>query len=102
MHILPLEVGGRHGRVVSRRWWKLGGAGPEAWWSGSGGEVKIGGRAVEGLPAVDPAHGDLTGGQERPEQHGCGLGAGEQALGLDPALVFLVQTLDGVRGPERA
>jgi len=30
--------------VVSRRWWKLGGAGTEtAWWSGSGGEVKVGG-----------------------------------------------------------
>jgi transposase len=26
---------------------------------------------------VDPAHGDLTRGQERPEQHGCGLGAGQ-------------------------
>jgi hypothetical protein len=55
---------------------EIGGAGPEAWWSGSGGEVKVGGGAVEGLPAVNPAHGDLTRGQERPEQHGGGLGAG--------------------------
>jgi hypothetical protein len=31
-------------QVVSRRWWKLGGAGTEtAWWSGSGREVKVGG-----------------------------------------------------------
>jgi hypothetical protein len=30
--------------VVSRSWWKLGGAGTEvAWWGGSGGEVKVGG-----------------------------------------------------------
>jgi hypothetical protein len=29
--------------VVSRRWWKFGGAAPKAWWSGSGGEVKVGG-----------------------------------------------------------
>ncbi len=28
--------------VVSRSWWKLGGAGSDvAWWWGSGGEVKI-------------------------------------------------------------
>jgi hypothetical protein len=30
-------------RVVSRSWWKLGGAAPRAWWTGSGGEVKVGG-----------------------------------------------------------
>jgi hypothetical protein len=31
-------------QVVSRSWWKLGGAGSEmAWWVGSGGEVKVGG-----------------------------------------------------------
>jgi uncharacterized protein YndB with AHSA1/START domain len=30
-------------KVVSRRWWKFGGAGPRAWWWGSGGEVKVGG-----------------------------------------------------------
>jgi hypothetical protein len=29
--------------VVSRKWWKFGGAAPKAWWSGSGGEVKVGG-----------------------------------------------------------
>jgi hypothetical protein len=28
---------------------EIGGAGPKAWWSGSGGEVKVGGGAVEGL-----------------------------------------------------
>ena len=88
--------------VVSRGWWKLRGAAPRAWWGGSGGEVKIGGRALQGGPAVDPAQGDLTRGEQRPEQHGGGLGAGQQALGLDPALELLVQPLDGVRGPERA
>ena len=87
--------------VVSRRWWKFGGAGPKAWWSASGGEVKIGGRALEGLPTVDPAHGDLTGRQQRPEQHGGGLGTGQQALRLDPPLELLVQAFDGVRGPRR-
>ena len=30
-------------KVVSRSWWKLGGAVPRAWWDGSGGEVKVGG-----------------------------------------------------------
>jgi hypothetical protein len=30
--------GGRVAKVV-----EIGGAGPEAWWSGSGGEVKVGG-----------------------------------------------------------
>jgi hypothetical protein len=31
-------------RVVSRSWWKLGGAESQAaWWGGSGGEVKVGG-----------------------------------------------------------
>ena len=34
----------RAGMVVSRRWWKLARRGSgTAWWSGSGGEVKIGG-----------------------------------------------------------
>ena len=61
---------------------EIGGAGPEvAWWGGSGGEVKLGGGAVEGGPAIDPSHGDLTRGEERPEQHGGGLGTGQQALG---------------------
>jgi hypothetical protein len=67
-------IQGIFGRVAKMV--EIGGAGPEAWWSGSGGEVKVGGGAVEGLPAVNPAHGDLTRGQERPEQHGGGLGAG--------------------------
>jgi nucleoside-diphosphate-sugar epimerase len=32
------------GEVVSRSWWKLGGAGTDGtWWFGSGGEVKVGG-----------------------------------------------------------
>jgi len=30
-------------KVVSRSWWKFGGAAPRAWWDGSGGEVKVGG-----------------------------------------------------------
>jgi hypothetical protein len=38
------KTGARYVAVVSRRWWKLGGAGTEtAWWSGSGREVKVGG-----------------------------------------------------------
>ena len=40
-------------RHVSRGWWKLRGAAPRAWWGGSGGEVKIGGRALQGGPAVN-------------------------------------------------
>ena len=56
------------------------------------------GRPVgEGLPAIDLAHGDLAGGEQRPEQHGGGFGAGQHGLGVDPALEFLMQSLDRIR-----
>src|SRR5271155_4720385 len=55
----------------------------------------------EGVPSVDLAHGDLTRGEERPEQHGGGFGAGQDSLGLYPALEFFVQSLDRVRGSDR-
>jgi hypothetical protein len=51
--LMPADPGTRISRVnrngscaqvVSRGWWKLGGAESKpTWWSGSGGEVKIGG-----------------------------------------------------------
>ena len=69
----------------------------------SGGEVK--GHRLEGLrqglPPVDLAHLDLAGGQQRPEQHGYGLCAGQHGLGLDASAELLVQALDGVGGPGR-
>ena len=46
----------------------------------------------EGLPSVDLAHCDLTRGEERLEQHGGGLGAGQDSLGLYPALEVFVQS----------
>jgi hypothetical protein len=70
---------------------------------GSGGEVKrlVSGSDVQGVPAVDPAQGDLAAGEQGPEQHAGGLGAGQQALRLDPALERLVPPFDGVRRPDR-
>jgi hypothetical protein len=50
----------------------------------------------EALPAVDLWHDDLAGGEQRPEQHGGGFGAGHDGLGLDAALEILVQAVDGV------
>jgi hypothetical protein len=55
----------------------------------------------EGLPAVDLAHADLPGGEQGPEQHGHGLGAGQDGLRLDAASEFLVEALDGVGGARR-
>ena len=55
----------------------------------------------DGLPSVDLAHGDLAGGEQSPEQHGHGLGAGQHGLGLDAPAEFLVQPLDGVGGAGR-
>ncbi len=49
---------------------------------------------MEGVPAVDPPQGDLAAGQQGPKQHAGGFGCGQGALGLDPALELLVQTLD--------
>ena len=39
---------------------------------------------------------DLSGGEQRPEQHGRGLGLGQDGLGLDAAAELLMQPLDGV------
>ncbi len=50
---------------------------------------------IEGLPAIDAAHGDLLRGHQRPEQHGRGFRVGQGALGLDPALELPVQPFDG-------
>lgn len=55
----------------------------------------------ESLPSVDLAHGDLARGEQRPEQHGGGFGAGQHGLGIDAALEFLMQGLDRVRGTDR-
>src|ERR1700704_2994402 len=52
----------------------------------------------ERLPAIDFAHVDLTGSEQRPEQHGCGLCGRQDGLRLDSSLELLVQPLDGVRG----
>src|SRR3954467_14392134 len=61
---------------------------------GSGGEVKglVSRSDVQGIPAIDPAQGDLAAGEQRPEQHAGGFGARQQALRLDPPLELLVQT----------
>ncbi len=37
----------------------------------------------EALPAVDFVHGNLAGGEQRPEQHGGGFIAGQHGLGLE-------------------
>ena len=47
------------------------------------------------------AHDDPAGGEQSPEQHGGGFGAGQDGLGLDAALELLMQALDGVRGADR-
>src|SRR6516225_5079611 len=67
------------------------------------GEVndRIGRLLGETLPAVDLAHCYLSRGEQRPEQHGGGFGAGQDGLGFDAALELLVQALDGVRGSDR-
>ena len=55
----------------------------------------------EGLPSVDLAHGDLAGGEQRLELHGCGFGAGQHGLCFNAALEFLMQAPDRVRGTDR-
>src|SRR4051794_1680678 len=66
--------------------------------TGSGSEVngRDGERLGQGLPAVDLAHGDLARGEQRPEQHGRGLGRGQDRPRLDPPLELLVRPLDRV------
>ena len=67
---------------------------------GSGREVNrlVGELACQRLPSVDFAHGDLTSGEQRPEQHGCSLGRGQHGLGFDPAFELLVQPFDCIGG----
>ena len=48
------------------------------------------------LPSVHLAHGDLTGGDQGPEQHGGRLRRRQHGLRLDAALELLVQPLDGI------
>lgn len=52
-------------------------------------------------PAIDLAHGDLAGGNQRPEQYSGCLGRGKDGLGLDAVIGLLVQPLDRMRGPRR-
>src|SRR6516165_1619918 len=69
----------------------------------SGGEVKVlpGRWNMERVPAVDAAQADLPAGEQGPEQHASGFGAGQQALRLDAPLKLLVQPLDGIGAPDR-
>jgi hypothetical protein len=55
---------------------------------------------MQGWPTVYFAHRNLAAGEQGPEQHASGLGAGQQALRLDPPLELLVQAFDGVTTPE--
>jgi len=70
---------------------------------GSGSEVNwfVSGRACQRLPSVDFAHGDPTGGEQLPEQHGCGLGRGQHCLGFDPAFELLAEPFDCVARERR-
>src|SRR5215470_8243935 len=65
---------------------------------GSGSEVNwlVDELMCQCLPSVDFAHGDLTSREQRPEQHGCGLGRGQHCLGLEAAFELLVEPFDGV------
>ena len=62
----------------------------------------IDGLSGERLPAIDLAHVDLSGGEQRPEQHGRGVCRGQHGLRLDPTLELLVQPLDRVGGANAA
>jgi len=52
----------------------------------------------EGLPSIDFAHVDLSRCQQRPEQHGRGVGGWQHGLGFDASFELLVQAFDGVGG----
>lgn len=91
------DLGGCVANAVEIPWRRA----PDMWRLGfSGGEVKR--HRFDGLresfPAIDLAHLDLAGSQQRPEQHRHGFGAGQHGLGLDAAAEFLVETFDGVGG----
>jgi len=68
--------------------------------TGSGSKVnrRIGEFLGHGLLAVDFAHGDLTRGEQCPEQHCCGLGRRQHGLGFDPALELFMEPFDRVGG----
>src|ERR1700730_15164937 len=50
----------------------------------------IDGFCGEAMPAIDLAHGDLAGSQQRPEQHGSRIRRRQHGLRLDPTLELLV------------
>ena len=56
---------------------------------------------MQGFPAIDLSHLDLARCEQRPEQHGHGLGRGQHGLRLDPPPEFLVQPLYRVGRPRR-
>ena len=58
----------------------------------SGREVNdlIDGLCCKRLPAIYLAHVDLTGGEQRPEQHCCGIRRWQHSLGFDPPLELFV------------
>ena len=93
----------RSSSVASESWWKY----PLAVISddeviGSSDKIKslLGRGDMKGLPTVDLAEGDLPACHQRPEEHAGSFGAGQQALRFDAPLEFLMQTLDGVAGPD--
>jgi hypothetical protein len=51
----------------------------------------------EHLPAINLAHVDLTGCEQRPEQHGGGVCRRQHGLGFDPSLELFVQPLVTLR-----
>ena len=56
----------------------------------------------ERLPAINFAHVDLTGREQRPEQHGGGVYRQQHGLSFDPPLELFVQTFDLIRCPRVA
>ena len=54
------------------------------------------------MPAINFAHVDLTGREQRPEQHGGGVYRRQHGLGFDPPLELFVQTFDCIRCPRAA
>ncbi len=50
---------------------------------------------MAGVPAVDPSQGDLAAGQQGAKQHAGRFGCGQDALGLDAALVWMTYAAFG-------